>query len=62
VRRAGGLVRPGDYGPGLTSVAATVDACASVGIVMPDSGSGERYLPLVIDAGARIRRGLGYPH
>jgi hypothetical protein len=56
------LVRPGDYGPGLTSVAATVDACASVGIVMPDSGSGERYLPLVIDAGARIRRGLGYPH
>ena len=62
VRRAGGLVRRGDYGPGLTSVAATVDARASVGIVMPDSGSGERYLPLVIDAGVRIRRGLGYPH
>ena len=63
VRRAGGLVRRGDYAPGLTSVAATIDERAAVGIVLPDkesqAGSGERYLPLVIDAASRIRRELG---
>jgi hypothetical protein len=41
------------------SVAAAIDRRAAVGIVMPDNGSGERYLPLVIDAAKRIRRKLG---
>ncbi len=59
VRRAGGLIRAGDYAPGLTSVAATVDARAAVGIVLPDNVSGHRYLPLALDAAARIRRALG---
>lgn len=59
VRRAGGLVRAGDYAAGLTSVAATVDRRAAVGIVLPLNVSGERYLPLVIDAATRIRRSLG---
>jgi DNA-binding IclR family transcriptional regulator len=59
VRRAGGLVRRGDYARGLASVAAAIDTRAAVGIVMPDNGSGERYLPLVIDAAKRIRRELG---
>lgn len=58
VRRTGGLVSTGDYGPGLTSVAATVGARAAVGIVLPDNVSGDRYLPLVLDAAARIRKGL----
>jgi DNA-binding IclR family transcriptional regulator len=59
VRRAGGLVRCGDYVAGLTSVAATVRGGAAVGIVLPEQVSGERYLPLVLDAAARIRRELG---
>jgi DNA-binding IclR family transcriptional regulator len=59
VRRVGGLVCPDDYGPGLTSVAAAVDARAAVGIVLPDNVSGDRYLPLVLDAAVRIRRALG---
>jgi DNA-binding IclR family transcriptional regulator len=58
VRRAGGLVRAGDYGPGLTSVAAAVGARAAVGIVLPDNVTGARYLPLVLDAAARIGRAL----
>jgi DNA-binding IclR family transcriptional regulator len=58
VRRVGGLIRADDYAAGLTSVAATVDRRAAVGIVLPGNVSGERYLPLVIDAAARIRRGL----
>jgi DNA-binding IclR family transcriptional regulator len=59
VRRVGGLVRASDYAVGLTSVAATVGARSAVGIVVPDNVSGERYLPLVIAAAARIRRNLG---
>lgn len=59
VRRAGGLVRAGDYGPGLTSVAAAVGARASVGMVLPDNVSGARFLPLAVDAAARIRQALG---
>jgi DNA-binding IclR family transcriptional regulator len=59
VRLAGGLVLEGDYGAGLTSVAATVGRRAAVGIVLPANVSGDRYLPLVIDAAARIRRALG---
>lgn len=59
VRRAGGLVKYSDYGPGLTSVAATVDARAAIGIVLPDNRSGEQFLPLVVDAAAQIRRALG---
>jgi DNA-binding IclR family transcriptional regulator len=58
-RRAGGMVRTDDYGTGLTSVAAAVDARSAVGIVLPDNTSGERYLPLVIDAAGRVRRALG---
>jgi DNA-binding IclR family transcriptional regulator len=58
IRRAGGLVRSGDYAPGLTSVAATVGGRAAVGIVLPEQVSGDRYLPLVLEAAARIRREL----
>ena len=58
VHRAGGLVRRGDYARGLASVAAAIDERAAVGIVMPDNGSGGRYLPLVIDAATRVRRNL----
>lgn len=61
VRRAGGLVRNGDYRRGLTSVAATVDARSAIGIVLPDNGSGgsgDRYLPLVVDSANRIRHAL----
>ncbi len=58
VRRTGGLVRTDDYAPGLVSVAATIDDRAAVGIVLPRNVSGLRYLPLLIDAAARIRRNL----
>ena len=58
VRRAGGLVRSDDYAPGLTSVAAAVDDRAAIAIVLPDNVSGDRYLPLVLDAAVRIRRAL----
>jgi DNA-binding IclR family transcriptional regulator len=61
IRRAGGLVRSGDYAAGLTSVAATVRGGSAVGIVLPEQVSGDRYLPLVLDAAARIRRALGAP-
>ena len=59
VRSAGGLVRANDYGPGLTSVAAAIDARAALGIVVPQRVCGERYLPLVLDAADRVRRTLG---
>jgi DNA-binding IclR family transcriptional regulator len=58
VRRVGGLVRRDDYGAGLTSVAATVGTRAAMGIVLPGNVSGDRYLPLVIDAAIRIHRSL----
>jgi DNA-binding IclR family transcriptional regulator len=58
VRRVGGLVRRDDYGAGLTSVAATVGTRAAMGIVLPGNVSGDRYLPLVIDAANRIHRSL----
>jgi DNA-binding IclR family transcriptional regulator len=59
IRRAGGLVRSGDYAAGLTSVAAPIRGGAAIGIVLPAQVSGDRYLPLVLDAAARIRRDLG---
>jgi DNA-binding IclR family transcriptional regulator len=59
VRRAGGMVRTDDYAPSLTSVAAAVDTRAAVGIVLPSNVSGDRYLPLVLDAAGRIRCALG---
>lgn len=59
VRRTGGLVRYADYAPGLTSVAATVDARSAIGIVLCDNRSGEQFLPIVVDAAARVRRALG---
>lgn len=59
IRRAGVVCRRGDYGPGLTSVAAAIDRRAAAGIVLPDSVSPDRYQPLVIAAATRIRRELG---
>jgi len=58
IRRAGAVCRHGDYGPGLTSVAAAIDRRAAVGIVVPDSVSAQRYQPLVIAAAARTRVAL----
>jgi DNA-binding IclR family transcriptional regulator len=59
VRRTGGLVRTDDYRTGLTSVAAAVDARAAMGIVLPRNISGDRYLPLVLEAAGQVRRALG---
>lgn len=59
VRRTGAVTRVGDYRPGLTSVAATVNRRASVGIVVPDNVSVDRYRPLVRNTAAAIRRNLG---
>jgi DNA-binding IclR family transcriptional regulator len=58
VRRAGVVCRRGDYGPGLTSVAATIDRRSSVGIVLPDSVFPDRYQPLMLTAAKRIRDAL----
>jgi DNA-binding IclR family transcriptional regulator len=58
IRRAGVACRRNDYGPGLSSVAATIDGRAAVGIVLPDSVSPDRYRPLVIAAASRIRKEL----
>jgi DNA-binding IclR family transcriptional regulator len=58
VRRVGGLVRYDEYARGLTSVAATVDDRCAIGIVLCDRGSGERLLPVVLDAAARVRSAL----
>jgi DNA-binding IclR family transcriptional regulator len=58
VRRTGVVCRRGDYGAGLTSVAATIDRRASVGIVLPDTVFPDRYYPLMLAAANRIRDGL----
>jgi DNA-binding IclR family transcriptional regulator len=58
IRHSGGLVLVADYAAGLTSVAATVGCRAAVGIVLPAAVSGDRFLPLVVDAATRIRRSL----
>jgi DNA-binding IclR family transcriptional regulator len=58
IRRAGVVCRRGDYGAGLTSVAATIDRRASIGIVLPDTVFPDRYQPLMIAAAKRIRDGL----
>jgi DNA-binding IclR family transcriptional regulator len=58
IRRAGVVHRRGDYGPGLTSVAATIDKRAALGIVLPDNVSPAKYQPLVISAAARVRHVL----
>jgi DNA-binding IclR family transcriptional regulator len=57
-RRTGVVCLDGDYGPGLTSVAAAIDRRAAVGIVVPDSVCAQRYQPLVIAAAARTRAAL----
>jgi DNA-binding IclR family transcriptional regulator len=59
IRRTGVVHRRGDYGPGLTSVAATIDRRSALGIVLPDEISPERYLPLTVASAARIRKSLG---
>jgi DNA-binding IclR family transcriptional regulator len=59
IRRTGVVRRRGDYGPGLTSVAATIDSRAAVGIVLPDNVCAERYQPLVVNGAAKVRRALG---
>jgi len=58
IRRTGVVCRHGDYGPGLTSVAAAIDRRAALGIVVPGSVSAQRYQPLVIAAAARTRAAL----
>jgi DNA-binding IclR family transcriptional regulator len=55
IRRAGAVHKPGDYGPGFNSVAATIDSRAAVGIVLPDNVYLHRYEPLLITAATRIR-------
>lgn len=58
VRGAGVVCRRGDYGAGLTSVAATIDNRASVGIVLPDKVFPDRFQPLMLVAAKRIRDAL----
>jgi DNA-binding IclR family transcriptional regulator len=58
IRRDGVVCRHGDYGRGLTSVAATIDRRAAVGIVLPDSVVADRYRPLMLAAAKRIRDAL----
>jgi DNA-binding IclR family transcriptional regulator len=58
VRRAGVICRHDEYGAGLTSVAATIDIRASVGIVLPDTVFPDRYRPLMLAAAKRIREAL----
>jgi DNA-binding IclR family transcriptional regulator len=58
VRRDGVAVGRGDYGDGLTSVAATIARRSAVGIVLPDSVSPNRYRPLMLAAANRIRSAL----
>jgi DNA-binding IclR family transcriptional regulator len=58
IRQTGVVHRDHDYGPGLTSVAATVSTRAALGIVLPDNVSPQRYKPLVAAAAARVRRSL----
>jgi DNA-binding IclR family transcriptional regulator len=58
IRRTGVVYRRGDYGRGLISVAATIDARAALGIVLPDKASPERYLPLAAASAATVRRSL----
>ena len=58
LRRTGVVCRRGDYGPGLTSVAATIDGRSAVGIVLPDTVFPDRYQPLMLAAAKQIRDGL----
>jgi DNA-binding IclR family transcriptional regulator len=58
IRRTGVVYRRDEYGRGLTSVAATIDARAAIGIVLPDKVSPERYLPLAAASAAMVRRSL----
>lgn len=58
IRRAGVVCRRSDYGAGLTSVAGTIGPRAAIGIVLPDKVSPDRFRPLVIAAGRRIRKEL----
>ena len=58
VRRCGVVSRRGDYAPEFTSVAATIDGRAAIGIVLPGNVSPQRYEPLVRSAAGQVRREL----
>jgi len=58
VRRCGVVSRRGDYAPEFTSVAATIDGRAAIGIVLPCNVSPQRYEPLLRSAAAQVRREL----
>jgi DNA-binding IclR family transcriptional regulator len=60
VRRCGVVSRRGDYAPEFTSVAATIDGRAAIGIVLPCNVSPERYEPLIRSAAGQVRRELTY--
>lgn len=58
VRACGVVTRLGDYGPEFTSVAATVDGRAALGIVLPANACTRRYEPLLRSAAGQVRREL----
>ena len=58
VRASGVVTRRGDYGPDFTSVAATVDGRAALGIVLPANACTKRYEPLLRSAAGQVRREL----
>jgi DNA-binding IclR family transcriptional regulator len=58
IRHAGVVHRCGDYGPRLTSVAATIDGRSALGIVLPDNVSPARHRPLVRWAAVRVGEAL----
>lgn len=57
-RACGVVTRRGDYGPEFTSVAATIDRRAALGIVLPANASAQRYEPLLRAAAGQVRREL----
>ncbi|SPM33655.1 DNA-binding transcriptional regulator, IclR family [Mycobacterium rhizamassiliense] len=57
-RACGVVTRRGDYGPEFTSVAATIDHRAALGIVLPANASAQRYEPLLRAAAGQVRREL----
>ncbi|BAX90267.1 IclR family transcriptional regulator [Mycobacterium shigaense] len=58
VRACGVVTRRGDYGSEFTSVAATVDGRAALGIVLPANACTRRYEPLLRSAAGQVRREL----
>jgi hypothetical protein len=60
IDRTGVVHRRGDYAPGLTSVAATFDKRAALGIMWPDKASPVKYQPLVAAAAVSVRHAQGF--